>query len=47
MATGTDAVAKGDARNGRVLLKLSDVWFKLGDRDKECYYREMIYGAVK
>jgi len=37
----------GSPAKGRVYLKLSDVWFKLGDKDKECYYREMIYGVLK
>jgi len=42
-----EQAVKGSPANGRVYLKLSDVWFKLGDKDKECYYREMIYGALK
>jgi hypothetical protein len=33
--------------NGSVYLKLSDVWFKLGDKERERYYREMIYGVLK
>jgi len=40
------AVKSGPER-GRVYLKLSDVWFKLGDQEKERYYREMIYGVLK
>jgi tetratricopeptide (TPR) repeat protein len=30
----------------RLLLKLSDVYFRLGDLDKERFYREMIYGRL-
>lgn len=30
-----------------VLLKLSDVHFKLGDLELERYYRERIYGSLR
>ena len=33
-------------RETRVLLKLSDVYFRLGDLDKERLYREMIFGKM-
>jgi len=31
----------------RVLLKLSDVYFRLGDLDKERHYRELLYGRLE
>jgi tetratricopeptide (TPR) repeat protein len=38
---------QADGKNTRAYLKLSDVWFQLGDREKERLYREGIYGALK
>ncbi len=39
---GTD----GDRRETRILLKLSDVYFRLGDVDQERRYRELVYGQL-
>jgi tetratricopeptide (TPR) repeat protein len=36
-----------DAKRTSAFLKLSDVWFQLGDREKERFYRERIYGVLK
>jgi hypothetical protein len=36
-----------DAKRTSAYLKLSDVSFQLGDRDKERFYRERIYGVLK
>src|SRR5262249_23741197 len=35
-----------DHPDTRVLLKLSDVYFRLGDFEKERHYRELIYGRL-
>jgi tetratricopeptide (TPR) repeat protein len=35
-----------DRTNTRVLLKLSDVHFRLGDLDRERHYRELLYGRL-
>ena len=37
---------KGDGQNPGVLVKLSDVYFRLGDLENERLYREKIYGAI-
>jgi tetratricopeptide (TPR) repeat protein len=36
-----------DPNSTGAYLKLSDVWFLLGDREKERSYRERIYGVLK
>jgi tetratricopeptide (TPR) repeat protein len=38
---------QADPKNTVTYLKLSDVWFQLGDREKERFYREGVYGALK
>ena len=37
---------KGHEQNPRILVKLSDVYFRLGDLDNERLYREKIYGTM-
>ncbi len=37
---------KGDAQRPGILVKLSDVYFRLGDLQNERLYREKIYGAI-
>jgi hypothetical protein len=37
----------GSPYETRILLKLSDVYFSLGDLDKERHYRELIYGRLE
>ena len=41
-----DQSLKGDPRNTGVLVKLSDVYFRLGDLEGERLYREKIYGKL-
>jgi tetratricopeptide (TPR) repeat protein len=38
---------KADPKRTAAYLKLSDVWFQLGNREKERFYREGIYGVLK
>ena len=37
---------KGHEQNPGILVKLSDVYFRLGDLDNERLYREKIYGTM-
>lgn len=37
----------GDRPETRVILKLSDVFFRLGDLAKERHYREAVYGRLE
>ena len=41
-----DASVGGGNQNSSVLLKLSDVYFRLGDQEQERIYRERIYGSL-
>jgi tetratricopeptide (TPR) repeat protein len=41
-----DESLKEDSRNTGVLVKLSDVYFRLGDLEGERLYREKIYGKL-
>ena len=38
---------KGNEQNPGILVKLSDVYFRLGDPEKERLYREKIYGTIE
>jgi tetratricopeptide (TPR) repeat protein len=38
---------KSSKNNGGILLKLSDVYFRLGDLEKERLYREQLYGTLR
>jgi tetratricopeptide (TPR) repeat protein len=38
--------AKGNEQSAGILVKLSDVYFRLGDLEKERLYREKIYGTI-
>jgi hypothetical protein len=38
---------KENVNNTSVLLKLSDVYFLLGDLEKEQIYREKVYGTLR
>jgi hypothetical protein len=43
-----ETLSAGDGHTeARVLLKLSDVYFRLGDLDKERHYRELLYGHLE
>ena len=37
---------EGNPRSASLLLKLSDVYFLLGDDEKERFYRQRIYGSL-
>jgi hypothetical protein len=37
---------KGHEQNSAILVKLSDVYFRLGDMENERLYREKIYGSI-
>ncbi len=37
---------KGHEQNPGILVKLSDVYFRLGDMENERLYREKIYGTI-
>jgi tetratricopeptide (TPR) repeat protein len=37
---------KGNEQRAGILVKLSDVYFRLGDLEKERLYREKIYGTI-
>ena len=37
---------KGNEQSAGILVKLSDVYFRLGDLEKERLYREKIYGTI-
>jgi len=42
-----DSLNDAEQEPTRLLLKLSDVHYRLGDTDKERHYRELIYGSLK
>ena len=42
-----EASLAGHPRPGSVWLKLSDVYFKLGDLEKERVFRERVYGSLR
>jgi tetratricopeptide (TPR) repeat protein len=42
-----EASLAGHTRPGSVWLKLSDVYFKLGDLEKERVFRERVYGTLR